>query len=495
MGGGRFWTTNNFKVPSAYLSRATLYSRARIAIFRLAVVRLTSADRLPHIALAPQLFGGLRGCLNGGSRCSARDFIDNHGNRKVMAGVDFLNERLKQPRIHQNRPCLMTSRLLFLVLVCSLCAPITESLLHNLPILFDSSNSLHRSIQYHPEQPQRIEVCVQTLDNYKLHIDPRLDLVDVATEPTPHFADTCMHQPFTQEELNHARDMLVQVHSEELVTGLERKCYDSRLRRVEEGKASLGFVGYIDDDTYVTTESYDVCLRATATWIRAVDMAVSDEEGNHPAAAAAMALTRPPGHHATATLSNGFCIFNFCAAAAQHALRRNPNLKISILDWDVHYGQGVADFCMKHAQTRYVSIHQTPAFPYLGESRSRIGAYKNVLTVPILADTTWKCGYQECFQRHALPFLSEKDEWEPDLLIVCAGYDALDSDDLASVSLTAADYGKMTRMLLQHVQTHTHTSRPSIVAGLEGGYQLAKGVAGGNLADAVLETVQALLDG
>ena len=350
--------------------------------------------------------------------------------------------------------------------------------LTQLPILYDSSNNLHRDIQYHPEQPARIETCVQALQEYKQNGESRIDLVDVA--------DTCnsgnTHRPFSNDELDHARSMLVQAHSEGMVSALERQCRESRQQRISDGKNPLGFVGYIDYDTYVTTESYDVCLRATAAWIRAVDLALDG--------GAAMALTRPPGHHATSELSNGFCLFNFAAAAALHALQRDA--KVSILDWDVHYGQGVADIVMKEPRVRYVSIHQTPAFPYMGEMRSQLGEYKNVLTVPVLADTTWTCGYQHYFNDIALPFV-QSPEWEPDLVIVCAGYDGLLSDELASMSLTAQDYGTMTRRLLEHLQLN-RDKRPGIVLGLEGGYQLANGAAGGNLADAVLVTVQALLD-
>ena len=66
----------------------------------------------------------------------------------------------------------------------------------------------------------------------------------------------------------------------ELVAGLEQRCHSSRQRRVEEGKDPLGFVGYIDDDTYVTTESFDVALRAAAAWIRAVDVAMAGSSSN-----------------------------------------------------------------------------------------------------------------------------------------------------------------------------------------------------------------------
>jgi len=203
-----------------------------------------------------------------------------------------------------------------------------------------------------------------------------------------------------------------------------------------------------------------------------------------------MALTRPPGHHATFNLSNGFCIFNFAAAAVIHALDLDPNFKVSIFDWDVHYGQGVADIIQKYDRARYVSIHQSPAFPYMGSELQVQGEYENVMTIPIDAETSWRCGYKEKFENEALPFIRSNSSWEPDLVLICAGYDALDSDDLASVSLQARDYGEMTTKLLRHLGGK---KRIPVVLGLEGGYQLSEMAGGGNLADAVTETIQALI--
>jgi len=332
----------------------------------------------------------------------------------------------------------------------------------SIPVLYDSSNNLHRDIQYHPEQPARIEACVKALRGIS-----SVDLQDVS-------------DAFSEHELLHARDMLVEAHSEEFVSRLERRCRDSRQRRIDEGNTPLGFVGNIDDDTYVTTETFNVCLRAAAAWIRAVDSTMND-------GSACMALTRPPGHHATKKLMNGFCLFNFAAAAALHALDKYPYANVSMLDWDVHYGQGVADIVQYHARARYVSIHQLNAFPYMGETFQVSGEHRNIMTVPIPAETTWTCGYKEAYINKALPFVATPGEWEPDLVIVCSGYDALDSDELASVSLQAIDFGRMARLLREH------TPRAGLMLGMEGGYQLSNTAAGGNLADAVMETVKALV--
>ena len=347
-------------------------------------------------------------------------------------------------------------------------------------VFYDSTNTLHRDIQFHWEIPARITVCVQALEKFRRdRPDARLELIDVAPEATPAEMDRRC-EPFRVEELVHSRNILMQTHKEELVTALEERCRTAKKQRVQEGKPALGHMGYVDSDTFVTTETFDVCLRAMAAWIRAVDY----DDG------IAMALTRPPGHHATFDLQNGFCLYNFAAAAAIHAVRYRSMAKVSILDWDVHYGQGIADIVARHENIRYVSIHQTPAFPYEGESRQIKGG--NVMTLPISPSTSWASGYADQFER-ALHFSAVPGEWEPDLVIVCAGYDALSSDEAASTSLDAADYARMSHRLCQHL-AESCSKTPKLMLGLEGGYQLGDGGVSGNLPDAVVESVRALIE-
>ena len=389
-----------------------------------------------------------------------------------------------------------------------------------LAVYFDSTNVLHRDIQYHAESPERIRVCVQALDGYIKEQQqrdaasfpgPKIQLYDVASEihdDTPALTGiTKSHRPFSTSELQRARDMLLQTHQPDLVIQLENLCQKARERRWADGKTDgLGFMGRIDADTYVTTETFDVCLRATATWMRAVDDCWKEEDHDNNSNSeiknkrikAAVALTRPPGHHATFALQNGFCLYNFAAAAALHAAGSMIGCRrVCIVDWDVHYGQGCADIVRKFAARRleknlldeptirYVSIHQTPAFPYEGEKAEIIDDV--VLTLPMPPDTTWTCGYQDLWER-ALDFCCN-ESWKPDLVIVCAGYDALANDMLASCSLTARDFGCMTRRLRERVGDEV-----GIVIGLEGGYCLSDGGPSGNLADAVLATVRALVE-
>lgn len=104
----------------------------------------------------------------------------------------------------------------------------------------------------------------------------------------------------------------------------------------------------------------------------------------------------------------------------------------------------------------------------------------------MLSDT----GFAQAFDQ-ALQFLCNED-WDPDVVIVCAGYDALDSDELASVCLQAADYRRMVDRLWDHLQA-TAKKKPAIVLGLEGGYQINDMPGGNNLQGAVLETIDGLL--
>jgi len=376
------------------------------------------------------------------------------------------------------------------------------ALLHNpsiIKILYDSSNALHRDVQYHPEQPQRTEACLKSLTKYMTTSERPIELIDTSSnrnggdsEGESGISSAAMY-PFSDSELDKAKSILIEIHTEELVSSLETKCRLSKKDRLQEGKEHLGFIGYLDHDTYLTTESFDVCLRATASWMKCVDMVLTnDKVENNSASCVAMALTRPPGHHATKTLSNGFCVFNFAAAAAVHAISL-PNCKrVTILDWDVHYGQGIADIIKDYPNIRYVSMHQVPAFPYMGQEKRISGEYGNIKTVPIPADSTWICGYKAAFEDEVLPFCFVKGEWEADLFIICAGYDALDSEELASCSLNAVDYGTMTSLLKGYIKDQRGDDKSvGLMFGLEGGYQLRDNVPGGNLADAVIETLKA----
>ena len=159
----------------------------------------------------------------------------------------------------------------------------------------------------------------------------------------------------------------------------------------------------------------------------------------------------------------GFCIFNYAAVAAHYAIAKAGVGKVAILDFDVHFGNGVAALVEQCSQARYCSLHQLYVFPLSG-SEQKQGPLKNLRSIGVPAFSTY-AQYEPLLDR-ALGFLCEQGVFEPDLLIVCAGFDALRSDPMAGVSLEPADYGKIAGKVQE-----AFGALP-VVYGLEGGYNL-----------------------
>uniref|UniRef100_A0A7S1FT30 Hexosyltransferase n=1 Tax=Corethron hystrix TaxID=216773 RepID=A0A7S1FT30_9STRA len=150
------------------------------------------------------------------------------------------------------KPSRRATALSFLFLVRPPTGVFSLSLSPPIPILYDSSNNLHRSIQYHAEQPARVSVCVDALREHATSRDGDGDvgyrIRDVAPESSS--ADV----ELSEDRLTLARSTLADAHSEEYVAGFQTRCLASREARIAEGKNPLGFVGYVDSDTYLTTE-------------------------------------------------------------------------------------------------------------------------------------------------------------------------------------------------------------------------------------------------
>lgn len=225
--------------------------------------------------------------------------------------------------------------------------------------------------------------------------------------------------------------------------------------------------GRIDPDTVVSARSYEVALLAVQTWLDGVDRVL---QTGRPA----FVLARPPGHHALAQRSMGFCIFSNAAIAAFYALRQGGVERIAILDWDVHHGNGTQAIVETCAQIVYCSLHEFPHYPGTGRSDER-GHHDNVRNFPMSAGSTLQ-DYQPRFEQEILPFLQQ---FRPDLLIVSAGYDATQADPLAHIALKPQDYGVFTRYCLQVT--------PKILFGLEGGYDYQA------LAESVVSTIEPCL--
>lgn len=229
--------------------------------------------------------------------------------------------------------------------------------------------------------------------------------------------------------------------------------------------------GGVDRDTYVAKDSFDVALLAASTWMEAVDIAMDGS-------CAAWALARPPGHHATPVTGMGFCLLSNAAIAAKYALDHKNVSSVAILDFDVHHGNGTEASVKNDGRIRFASSHQWPLYPGSGRE-GRSGSHDNVLNINLEGGTGID-QYRARFEKEMLPFLLQSESGMPELVIVSAGFDALDVDPLASLNFKPQDYRLFTQLLLEAAGKDT-----PVVFGLEGGYNLGEN----GLAAAVRESI------
>jgi acetoin utilization deacetylase AcuC-like enzyme len=229
------------------------------------------------------------------------------------------------------------------------------------------------------------------------------------------------------------------------------------LRRISETTVKSA---QLDQDTYTSPESYGIALLAAGAAIDAVERVMAESHR------AAVALVRPPGHHAERDRAMGFCLFNNAAVAAAHA-RAEGASKVAIVDYDVHHGNGTQHIFESDPHVLYISTHQFPYYPgtgAAGEIGKDAGAGFTV-NVPLEVGAVDE-DYQVVFTRVVLPVLRQ---FEPDLLIVSAGFDAHERDPLGGMRLSTAAFGAMTRELRLVAE---ECCRGRIVSVTEGGYDL-----------------------
>jgi acetoin utilization deacetylase AcuC-like enzyme len=231
--------------------------------------------------------------------------------------------------------------------------------------------------------------------------------------------------------------------------------------------------GMIDMDTVVSAGSFQAALHAAGGAIAMVD-ALLGAEG----APAGASLHRPPGHHAEAARAMGFCLFDNVAIAAQHALDEHGARRVMIVDWDVHHGNGTNAIFRERADVLFCSIHQSPLYPGTGQAsdtgRGAGAGFSVNMPVPGGSGDAVFVSHLE----HVVAPLARA--YEPDLLLVSAGYDAHADDPLAGCLVTDAGYVAMAASL------RAAADGLGIPLGivLEGGYEL------GALARGVVATLE-----
>jgi acetoin utilization deacetylase AcuC-like enzyme len=236
-------------------------------------------------------------------------------------------------------------------------------------------------------------------------------------------------------------EALLRIHDGSYLEGLKRICGEGG--------------GALDADTVVSSASYEAAVRGSGAAVAGVDAVLAGEIRS------VFTCGRPPGHHAERATPMGFCIVNHVAVAAAHARAAGVE-RVAVLDWDAHHGNGTQAAFWADPAVLYVSLHQFPLYPGTGSATERGGGEGAGATVNVpLAPGTGHDEYMAAFREVALPALREFD---PDLLLVSAGFDAHAADPLTDLNLDAESFATMTR------EVRGIGVGPVMV--LEGGYDL-----------------------
>ena len=291
----------------------------------------------------------------------------------------------------------------------------------------------------HPERPERYRIVMDALRDDELW--PKLREIE-ANEASRGVVQAC-HTP---QHFKHVEEV------------------------VREGK------GFLDADTVVSVYSLEAALRGAGASCQAIDAVVGGEASN------AFVPVRPPGHHATANRAMGFCVFNNVAVAARYAQSRHKEIeRVAIIDWDVHHGNGSQGIFYDDASVFYLSTHQYPWYPGTG-ARGETGQGRGrgyTLNVPLRGFTP----AQEQRRTFDSAISEIAAKFNPDLIIISAGFDAHAGDPLGQLQLEDSDFVQMTRVVKQWAG---EACNGRVVSCMEGGYNLE------TLGDTVLAHVREL---
>lgn len=250
--------------------------------------------------------------------------------------------------------------------------------------------------------------------------------------------------------------------NEQLLRAHEEGYIDS----IEFALPQTGFV-QLDNDTALNPFTYQAAIRAAGAVVLGVDFVMSGIVDN------AFCNVRPPGHHASRIRASGFCFFNNVAIGALHALEHHGLNRVAIIDFDVHHGNGTESILGNDTGILLCSSFQHPFYPYSGAENTS----DNTINVPMTAGAGSE-EFRKAVMTHWLPAL---ERFQPELILISAGFDAHRDDPMSSLNFTEADYAWITTQLKCFAGGR-------IVSVLEGGYEVK------SLARSAVEHVKVLAD-
>ena len=306
-------------------------------------------------------------------------------------------------------------------------------------------------------------LTIFTSDRFADHLNPpghpeRLERAEVmqvvASEFRQQEGDVLEPRAATEEEL-------ARVHDREYISLISETA----------GRATA-----LDADTFTSPDSYEVALLAAGAAVGCVEH-VLDGAGRR-----ALAMVRPPGHHAERNRAMGFCLFNNIAVAAAHA-RAHGLSRVAIVDYDVHHGNGTQWSFYDDPSVLFISSHQFPYYPGTGAAtETGVGAGAGfTINLPMVAGGT-DADYELAFNMIGFPALRQ---FNPELILISAGFDALEDDPLGGMRVSAEGFARLTAALCA-IANECCAGR--VIAITEGGYDL------GGLASC-LRAVIPVLDG
>ena len=214
----------------------------------------------------------------------------------------------------------------------------------------------------------------------------------------------------------------------------------------------------LDGDTHISSGSLTAAYRAAGGVLRAVDLVLSGEAKN------AFVAVRPPGHHAETQTSMGFCLFGNIALGVKYALDFHGLKKVAVIDFDVHHGNGTQEILWDESRCLTFTSQQIPLWPGTGTEEEQ-GHYNNIVNIPLPPGSTGELMRQK-YEALVFPVLRK---FEPDLILISAGFDAHEADPLAELNWSTADFSWLTERLCKIAE---ECCEGRLVSALEGGYDL-----------------------